>query len=210
MHNTRTTDSLIARSAAPALRCGEMQIAFKNEDDCITRVEMHMNTVFRRRQKNKSSKNLGFVDLFLGYARRLELRNGWWERDRRIFQPYADVVDSDDGKYSRHTIAQFEFWIARLSPDAEAFASDLVLDGTWIPYWLSSNGRTMTVNHVRSFLTQRTTAMPVRRRLEAETGYSHLHTPEECLDASRIYPNKSVAARFCIACAEFCHARKAA
>lgn len=147
-----------------------------------------------------------YVDLFLGYVLRAELRNGWWERERRIRTPYADHLDAPGSKAIKHPIAwaqrqdranSGETWLARTY-----FARSSYIFVERKPYWLS--GVAIVIADSRLSALQNWTTTHARRRLEEETGYRQLWTPEECLDASRVYPRRSVAARFCLALADLC------
>lgn len=155
-----------------------------------------------------------YVDLFLGYVMRAELANGWWERERRIRTPYADwrITEGADKAgilWARSCDRQVsaENWIARtaISIESTAWPSDVTIVERLRGWPFGA----ISIPRVRTHALSRYSTTHARKRLEEETGYRQLWTPEECLDASRIYPRKSVAARFCIALADLCSPQRA-
>lgn len=148
-----------------------------------------------------------YVDLFLGYAMRAEMAHGWWGRDRRVRPPHSGPPDSTrrtplDVKYDRRydRNLSLDTWLVRCAvPMGDATLIERANGYQWL------SGDVVTIATLRANVLARYSTTQARDRLEEETGYRHLWTPEECLDASRVYPRKSVAARFCIALADLCH-----
>lgn len=126
------------------------------------------------------------VDLALGYLHGGELEHGWWERARRINQPRNDELSD-------------ETWLVRVVDAVPLRAGDVPLE-RWVP-WI---GRAVGRRSMRITLIGRAESFALRKRLEEETGYRTLSTPADCVDASRVYPRGSIAARFLVAAAEYC------
>lgn len=176
-----------------------MTFAFAFEFDAVSSIGLRLTYAWNRAQERKSPPRLSDLDVILGFATRGELRNGWWERERRVVAPETKPRPHRGDRWS---VLQYEAWLCRAVPFATLSfdRSRLIVEQGGA--WFACSSRVVSIAMLRHMLLARVCITTIRRRLDEETGYARLVSHEECLDASRVYPPRSIGARFCILAAD--------